>query len=118
MANYTEELNTTFNFPHIDIFNRLKDGVITGYQARTQEGYVMYDTTATDTEPQIDPETGDYFLDPETGIPIEFPTIYYYRLRGFPASYNFNNFSMVAVPEDSVAADHIFGVGDNNHEVM
>jgi hypothetical protein len=106
MAVYTEELNTNFNYPHIDIFNRLRDGELTGYQARTHEGYVMYDTTANNTEQ--DPDTFE-----------EIPVTYYYILRGFPKTYNFDNFPWVAVPRDSVNENYIFGGGnDNDHEVM
>ncbi len=106
MAVWTKELNTNYNFPHIDIYNRLGDGVLSGYQAIAHEGYVMYDTTANDTE--IDPDTME-----------ERPVTYYYTLRGFPATFNFANFTMVAVPRDSVDENYIFGGGDNNdHEVM
>ena len=105
MANYTETLNENFNFPHIDIYNQYRDGVQYGYRAYTHEGYVMYDTTDNTFEP--DPETGE-----------EIPVTYYYTLAGFPLRYNFDNFTWVAVPRDSVDENYIFGVGDNNHEVM
>lgn len=98
MAIYTQELNTNYNFPHIDIYNRLTDGVVTGYQARTHEGYVMYNSTANDTEPDF--ENGG-----------EKPVTYYYRLAGFPLRYNFDNFPWVAVPEDEVDENYIFGGG-------
>lgn len=96
MANYTEELMSEFNFPHIDIINILRDGVSTGYEARTHEGFVMYDTTATDAE-----------LDPETDQ--EVPVTYYYVRRGFPVRYTFENFPWVAVPRSSVDEKYIFG---------
>lgn len=106
MAVWTKELNTNYNFPHIDIYNRLCDGVLSGYQAISHDGYVMYDTTANNTE--TDPETME-----------EIPVTYYYTLRGFPKTFNFNNFTWVAVPRDSVDENYIFGGGDNNdHEVM
>lgn len=104
MAVWTEELNTNYNYPHIDIFNRLRDGELTGYQARTQEGYVMYDPNAHYTE-----------LNP--GTMEEVPVTYYYTLRGMPMAYNLANFPMIAVPRDSVDENYIFGV-DNDHEVM
>lgn len=105
MAVYTKELNTTFNYPHINIYNIYRDGVLSGYEAITEDGYVMYDTTDNIFEP-----------DPETGF--EVPVTYYYTLAGFPSMYNFDNFSWVAVPRDSVDENYIFGVGDNDHEVM
>ena len=40
---YTRELNTNFNFANIDIYNVLNDGVLSFYEARPQEGYVVYD---------------------------------------------------------------------------
>lgn len=105
MAVWTEELNTNYNYPHIDIFNRYCDGELSGYQARTHEGYVMYDPNANDTE--LDPETME-----------ERPVIYYYTLRGMPRTANLDNFPMIAVPRDSVDENYIFGVGDNDHEIM
>ena len=108
MAVYTEELNTNYNFPNIDIFNWLKDGVVIGYRARPQTGYVMYDTTDQTYELQTDPETGDFVLD-EMGNPIEIPVIYYYTMAGFPLAYNFNNFTWVAVLRSTVDENYIFG---------
>lgn len=119
MAVYTDVLDTSFNFPNIDIYQRLKDGELSAYIARAQDGYVFYDTNATDTENRTDPDTGDLICDPETGVPIEFPVTYYYTIRIFPKTYNMANFSLVAVPRDSVDEDNIFGdVEDNEHEVM
>ena len=107
---WTEEINTNFNFPHIDIINQYADGVLRKYEARTHDGYVMYDTTANDVELRPDEETGEL---------IEIPVIYYCTLAGFPKTYNFANFPYVAVPRDSVDENYIFGVGDNNeHEIM
>lgn len=106
MAVYTEELNTNYNFPNINVYNRLRDGELTGYEARTVDGYVMYDPTANDMEP--DPNTGDLV-----------PVTYYYTLVGFPKTYNFANFSWVAVPRSSVDENYIFGGGNEpEHEVM
>lgn len=87
MATYTRELNTNFNFPNIDIFNILRDGVQTRFEAVPHEGYVIYDSAANDMEP--DPEN------PE----LEIPVTYYYTGAGFPLSYNFDNFSWKAVNE-------------------
>lgn len=106
MAIWTREINTNFNFPNIDIINIYKDGVLNGYEAKPQEGYVMYDTN--DETVEINPETG-----------ILEPVTYYYTLAGFPLAYNFDNFSWVAVPRSEVDENYIFGGGDDNdHEVM
>ena len=104
MATWTEEINTNFNYPNIDIYNLYRDGELRGYEARTHEGYVMYDTNANYTE-----------LDPETMT--EVPVTYYYTLFGMPTTYNFNNFSWVAVPRDSVNENYIFNV-ENDLETM
>ena len=105
MAVYTEELAKDFSFPHIDIYRRYTDGVMTGYNVLTHDGYVFYDTTANDTE--TDPDTME-----------EYPVTYYYTSRILTRYYNMNNFSLAAVPRDSVPADMIFGGGDNEHETM
>lgn len=118
MAVWTDVLDTSFNYPGIDIYQRQRDGVFTNYIARAQEGYVFYDTNANDTEPVIDPETGEPMIDPETGLIVVQPVTYYYTFRGFPVNYNMDNFSLVAVLRDTVPADHIFGGGGNDHEIM
>lgn len=86
MAVYTEELNTNVNFPNISIYNRLKDGVLCGYKALPNEGYVMYDSTANDTE--LDLETME-----------ERPVIYCRTIALLPLNANFDNFPYIAVLE-------------------
>ena len=105
MAEYTRVLNTSFNFPNIDIFNILKDGVKTRFEAVPHEGYVMYDVNANDTE--INPDTME-----------EVPVTYYYTLRGFTKTYNFNNFSWVAVLRSEVNENYIFGGDNKEHETI
>lgn len=102
---YTYEVNTEYNFPNITLYNWLRDGVLVGYRINANEGYVFYDTNANDVE--IDPETNE-----------ERPVTYYYTVAGLNPRYNFDNFSYVAVPRDSVDENYIFGGGDNDHEVM
>lgn len=97
MATYTETLNTTYNFPNIDIHNRYKDGVLCAYRAYPQDGYVMYDRNDELTEAKIDPDTGDFVIDEETGDIVEVPVIHYFTMAGLPLNYNFDNFSWVAV---------------------
>ena len=119
MAVYREELATDYSYPHIDIYRQYRDDVFNGYKAYAQNGYVFYDTNANDTTDLIDPDTGEPVIDEETGMPVTVPITYYYTIRIFPKTYNMANFSLVAVPRDSVNENDIFGGGDNNnHEVM
>lgn len=103
MAVWTDVLDTSFNYPGIDIYQRLKDGAFNNYIARAQEGYVFYDTNADDKE-----------LDEDGN---EVSVTYYYVIRIYPVNYNMANFSLVAVPRDSVPENMIFGVGGNDHVV-
>ena len=103
MAVYTESINTNYNFPHIDIYNRYKDGVLSAYKLIPHEGYVVYDTNANEIE--VDPETLE-----------KIPVTYYSRLVIFPLNYNFANFSYVAVLESEVDPDYIFGNPEPPHE--
>lgn len=98
---YREELATDFNFPHIDIYRRYHGDEFAGYNVLAQEGYVFYDTTANDTEYNEE-------------LDAEVPVTYYYVRRIITRYYNMDNFSLVAVPRDSVPADMIFG-GGNDH---
>lgn len=106
MAVIVYEVATDIVYPNITIERRLSDGVLSGYRFTANEGYVMYDTTANNTE--LDPETME-----------EIPVIYYYTIGILPTNFNFDNFHWVAVPRDSVDENYIFGGVDNNdHEVM
>jgi hypothetical protein len=108
MAVWTREINTNFNFPNIDIINIYKDGVLNGYEARPQEGYVMYSLSEVGTFDVMNPETGE--------ITHETP---YFVLIGIPLTFNFDNFDYVAVLRDTINEDLIQGGGDDNdHEVM
>ena len=117
MAVFTEELNTNYNFPNINIYNRYRDGVLVAYRAYPYDGYVMYDTTANLTAPKLD-EDGNIIFD-EDGNAIEVPVIQYFTMAGLSINYNFDNFSWVAVPRDSVDENDIYGdVDEPEHEVM
>ena len=98
MAVYAEVLDTSFNFPGIDIYQQLKDGLFLNYVARAQESFVFYDTNDHFTE--TDPETKE-----------EIPVTYYYTLCLFAVNYDMANFSLVAVPRNSVDENYIFGDG-------
>lgn len=104
MAVYTQELDTSFNFPNITVYKKLKDGVHYAYSVKANDGYVMYDTTANNTE--IDPETMQ-----------EIPVIYYYTEFSCPKNKDFTNFTWVAVLRSSVDENYIFGAGDNHETV-
>ncbi len=100
-------------------FDTTNPSKILGYRVRPQEGYVFYDSTANDTEPKIDPETGETVIDFLTGLPVEVPVIYYRTVAGLPINYNFNNFPYIAVLRSAVDENYIFGGGGNNdHEIM
>lgn len=104
-AVFTYELATDIVFPNISVYRKFRDGVHCGYEVYSNEGYVMYDTAANDTE----------ILDPEVG-PV--PTTYYYTWLSCPLNFNFANFTWVAVPRNTVPEDHIFGTDKPEHEVM
>lgn len=86
---WTERLNTKHSFPKIEVYEILKNGVLSSYQARPIEGYVMYDTSATDVEEDM-------------------PVTYYYKMVGLPKDYIFDNFNWVAVPRNIVDENYIF----------
>lgn len=105
MATWTTEIATDIVIPNISVYRKYKDGVLSRYEVYSNEGYVMYDTTANNTE--LDPITGE-----------EVPVIYYYTWLTCPLSINFDNFTWVAVPRDSVDENYIFGTTNPDHEVM
>ena len=93
-TNFQYEPNNNYNFPNITIYNILADGVLDGYEARANEGYVMYDENDIALAP-LEDENGNPIFD-EYGNIIEVEVKQYYRLAGFPLNYNFANFSWVA----------------------
>ena len=95
MATYMETIATEYNYPNITIYKQFRDGVQYGWHITTNDGYVMYDTSANDM---------DY---DEEDNPL--PVIYYYTQAYCPINYNFSIFSWVAVPRDDVPRDMIFG---------
>ena len=106
MANYTYEIATDIIFPNITVYRIYKDGVINGYRVNANDGYVLLDTSE-EYNTIIDEETGEYIDPPQ-----------YFRVVICSLRTNFDNFSWVAVEENSVPEDSIFGGGDNDHEVM
>ena len=100
MAVYTEELATDISFPHIEVYRKYRDGEHYGYRIVPEEGYLMYDTAANDT---------DY--DPETGT--EVPVTRYYHVIHASLMFDFDNFTWVAILESEVDEDHINNNGDD-----
>ena len=97
MANWTYPINTEHNVdPNITIHQILKDGVLDGWRALANDSYVFYDTTAED-------------FDWTTMTPVT----YYYTRVDFPKTFNFDNFTWIAVPRSEVDENYIFG-SDNN----
>lgn len=114
MVTYTEILDTSINIENINVYKNINDetNALAMYVVRPADGYVMYDTTDNNTEPVIDPETGLPMQDPETGEWIETPVTYYYTIMYCPKTTNFDNFTWVAVPRDSVDENYIYGNAD------
>ncbi len=106
MATYTYEISTEHNiYPNLTVYDWFRDGVLCGWKVEPNPGYVFYDTN--DDYREID-ENGN-----------EVSVIHYFTSAQLPLIYDWSNFSLVAVPRDSVDENYIFGVGDdNNHEVM
>ena len=118
MATWTYEVATEYNFPNITVYRKYRDGVHASWRFVSNEGYVMYDTTAVNVEPVIDPATGMPMIDPTTGMIVEREVTYYYTSVDCTLNYPFHNFTWVAVPRDSVDENYIFGVDEPEHEVM
>lgn len=107
MAVVTYQLSTEHNnYPNFTVYDRFADGEPRGWRVVTNEGWVFYDPSEENTEP-----------DPDTFEPI--PVIYYYTEIYYPRNFNWDNFNLIAVPRDSVDENYIFGGGDEpEHEVM
>lgn len=103
MATFTREVATDITIPNMTVYRLFRDGEHYAYEVYTNTGYVMYDTAADNKEPD---ENGNLV-----------PVIYYYTNVGFPKSYDFDNFTWVAVPRDSVDENYIFGGDINPPEV-
>lgn len=93
MPEYLLILDETKQYPHIKVYAQYRDDTLLYWDVRTDEGYLMYDTDVEDIE--ID-ENGN-----------EVPVTYYYSRACIPATYDFNTFSYIAVPRDSVDPKYI-----------
>ncbi len=102
----TFELSTEHNnYPNFTVYDRYFDGEPSGWRVITNEGYVFYDTTE-----------NNIMFDPETEQ--EIPVTYYYTEMLLTRYFNWDNWSLVAVPRDSVNENFIFGGANNDHETM
>lgn len=96
MATYTYEIDTEHNiYPNLTVEKALCDGEFAYWRVQANSGYVFYDTNAEDVE--FDPETDE-----------EIPVVYYYTIRILNPRFNWGNFSLVAVPRDSIDESNIF----------
>lgn len=93
MPEYPLILDESKQYPHIKVYAQYRDDTLLYWDVRTDEGYLMYDTDVEDIE--ID-ENGN-----------EVPVTYYYARACIPATYDFNTFSYIAVPRDSVDPKYI-----------
>ena len=103
MPEYPLILDETKQYPHIKVYAQYRDDTLLYWDVRTDEGYLMYDTDVEDIE--ID-ENGN-----------EVPVTYYYARACIPATYDFNTFSYIAVPRDSVDPKYILN-DPNKPEIM
>jgi hypothetical protein len=105
MATYTYVISTEHNvYPNLTVYDRLKDGVLSGWKVIPNDGYVMYDTTDNNTE--LD-ENGN-----------EIPVTHYYTQANLSPYTNWGNFSWVAVLRSEVDENYIFGLPTKQPEVM
>lgn len=103
MPEYPLILDESKQYPHIKVYAQYRDDTLLYWDVRTDEGYLMYDTDVEDIE--ID-ENGN-----------EVPVTYYYARACIPATYDFNTFSYIAVPRDSVDPKYILN-DPNKPEIM
>ncbi len=108
MATITYEDVIPSPIENTTVVKGLLNGNHRNYRITPNDGYVLHDNARDWIE--TDPVTGDTIV-----------------VKGYSrgtvscgASYDFveNSREFYAVPESSVPADHIFGIGNNDHEVM
>lgn len=118
MAEWTYPVDTEHNiYLNMTVYKRLRDGVLNGWRILPNDGYVVYDRTAEDTEHMKD-ENGDPIWDEENGGFILVPVTYYSLRVELPANYNnWDNFEWVAVPRTPEIEDYIFGAPAPDHEI-
>lgn len=93
MYEYPLTLDESKQHPHIKVYAQYRDDTILYWDVRTDNGYVMYDA---DVEDIAFDKNGN-----------DVPVTYYYARACIPAIYDFNTFSYVVVPRDSVNPKYI-----------
>ena len=109
MAEYRSEPVTPSLIENTTMIKNFRDGVATTYYITPVPGYVIHDNAA-DWE-DVDPDTGEV-ITVNLGFRRGIVTC------GVNYDFTANPREFYAVPEDSVPADHIFGGGGNDHEIM
>jgi len=95
MADYTKELANDIAVENITVYRKYRDGEHYAYEAVANEGFVIYDETANDTE-----------LDTETMQPVK--VTYYFERVGLPLKTNFVEFPFKAIPRSEADEKNIF----------
>lgn len=96
MAEFKNELATDINLQNISVYRKFRDGVHCAYEVFADEGFVMYDKKAQNTE-----------LDPETNEIV--PVTYYYTWISCPLNCDFGAFSYEATERANVNEKYVFG---------
>lgn len=105
MAEWTYPIDTEHNiYPNITVYRILRDGELSGYRIKANDGYVMYHANANDTE--MDPITGEIV-----------PVTYYYTEADKPVAYNWAWFDYVAVLRNTVDENYIFSLPNNTETI-
>ena len=99
MAVYTFEVSAEHNiYPDLTVYDRFRDGSPLGWKVEANPGYVFYDTT--DDHREFD-KNGK-----------EVHVIHYFTIMYISPYFDWNNFSLIAVPRDSVDENHVFGLSE------
>ena len=100
MAVYTFEISLEHNiYPNLTVYDRFRDGVLVGWKIESNDSYVFYDTSEDSKEIN---EKGE-----------EISVNYYFALTYLPTNFDWYNFSLLAVPRNTVDEKYIF---DNSEQ--
>ena len=83
----------SFNFQNITIEEIVKDGEVTRFEAKPNDGYIMYDPNEKDEELDL--------------FGNSHPVTYYRTIAGFPKNYDFANFPYIAKLRSTVDEKYI-----------
>lgn len=83
------EISTEHNkYENMTVYNRMNGDTPNGWRVNADNGFVMYDPT----------EEVSITIDPVTGEEIS-SEVYYSCIRYLPRNYDWNKFTLIAVPE-------------------